>query len=252
GVPAAGVTEARAAADLRRAPSSMTRAVELTLPAPERRWASALAAPWTDLLYRPGPGFASPLEPGLFRASFVIVPRGAVAVRVTSLVIPAFGDEVCRLRLEPVPELPHEAFGSFFEPHRRARIWSMGADRRSPGSYAPDEKDWYYEGPALAAGLSDITRVRVLREQVRAGAGEGAHGWTADRGLVFTTAAGAESLLLAQPEREEHALFLPAVGPYRVLLDPTAPTTPGAGPRELLGYGERDEPFEVGVVLDPL
>jgi hypothetical protein len=230
----------------------MTRAVELRLPASERRWAAALAAPWTDLLYRPGPGFATPLEPGLFRASFVIVPLGAVAVRVTSLVIPAFGGEVCRLRLEAVPELPHEAFGSFFDPTRRGRIWSMGADRRSPGAYAPEEKDWFYEGAGLAPRLGETTRVRVLCERVRAGAGEGAHGWTADRGLVFTSAAGAESLLLALPEREEHALFLPAVGPYRVLLDPAAPTTPGAGARELLGYGDRDEPFEVAVTLETL
>jgi len=230
----------------------MTRAVDLTLSAAERRWAAALAAAWSDCLYSPGPGFASPLEPGLFRASFVMVPLGAVAVRITSLVVPAFGGELCRLRLEPLPALPHETFGSFFEPTRRGRIWSMGADRRTPGAQAPDEKGWFYEGPALAARLGGMARVRVLRERVRAGSGEGAHGWTADRGLVFTSATGAESLLLALPEREEHALFLPAVGPYRVLLDPSAPTTPGAGARELLGYGDHEEPFEVTVELETL
>jgi hypothetical protein len=230
----------------------MTRAVDLTLSAPERRWAAGLAAPWSDLLYSPGPTFASPLEPGLFRASLVVVPVGAVAVRITSLVVPAFGGEVCRLCLEPVPALPHESFGSFFEPARRGRVWSLGDDRRSGAARAPDEKGWFYEGPALAARLGEMARVRVLREQVRAGAGEGAYGWTADRGLVLTSGAGAESLLLALPEREEHALFLPAVGPYRVLLDPGAPATPGAGARELLGYGDRDDPFQLTVTLEPL
>jgi hypothetical protein len=230
----------------------MTRTLDVTLPDSERRWAASLAGAWSDLLYRPGPHFASPLEPGLFRASFVLVPRGAVAVRITSLVVPAFGGELCRLRLEPVPTLPHDTFGSFFEPARRGRVWSMGADRRSPGSHAPEEKDWYYDGPSLAGGLGAITRVRVLRERVRAGAGEGGHAWTADRGLVLTSAAGGESLLLALPEREEHALFLPAVGPYRVLVDPGAPATPGAGARELLGYGDHGEPFDLTLEVLPL
>jgi hypothetical protein len=230
----------------------MTRAVDLTLSAPERRWAAALAGSWSDCLYSPGPGFASPLEPGFFRASFLIVPVGAVAVRITSMVVPAFGGELCRLRLEPVPTLPHETFGSFFDPARRGRIWSMGADRQTPGAYAPDEKDWFYEGAGLAPRLGETARVQVLRERVRAGAGDGAHGWTADRGLVFTSVAGGESLLLAFPEREERALFLPAVGPYRLLLDPAAPATPGAGARELLGYGDRDEPFELTVERLPL
>jgi hypothetical protein len=230
----------------------MTRAVEVTLPAAERRWAAALAAPWSDLLYSPGPGFASPLEPGFFRASYVVVPLGAVAVRITSMVVPAFGGELCRLRLEPVPALPHETFGSFFEPTRRGRIWSMGADRRTPGAHAPDEKDWFYEGSPLAGRLGEMARVRLLRERVRAGSGDGAHGWTADRGLVFTSATGAESLLLALPEREEHALFLPAVGAYRLLFDHDAAPTPGATTRELLGYGDHEEPFEVTVELQAL
>jgi hypothetical protein len=82
--------------------------------------------------------------------------------------------------------------------------------------------------------------------QARQGARlDGGPAWSSD-------GTGAESLLLALPEREEHALFLPAVGPYRVLLDPSAPTTPGAGARELLGYGDHEEPFEVAVELESL
>jgi hypothetical protein len=172
----------------------MTRAVDLTLSEAEQRWAAALVGSWSDLLYRPGPGFASPLEPGFFRASFLIVPVGAVAVRVTSMVVPAFGGELCRLRLEPVPTLPHETFGSFFDPTRRGRIWSMGADRGMPGAYAPDEKDWFYAGAGLAPHLGETARVQVLRERVRA----------------------------------------------------------GAGARELLGYGDHEEPFELTVELVPL
>jgi hypothetical protein len=38
-------------------------AIDLTLPPPERRWVETLAAPWRDLLYSPGPGFRTPLEP---------------------------------------------------------------------------------------------------------------------------------------------------------------------------------------------
>ena len=81
------------------------RAIDLTLPPPERRWAETLAAPWRDLLYIPGPGFRTSLEPGLFRSTVVMLPAGAPAVRVTSLVIPAFSGEICRLRLEPLAEI---------------------------------------------------------------------------------------------------------------------------------------------------
>ena len=226
------------------------RAIDLTLPPPERRWAETLAAPWRDLLYSPGPGFRTPLEPGLFRTAVVILPAGAPAVRVTSLVIPAFGSEICRLRLEPLTDVPLPTFGSFFEPTRKGRIWRMPSDPREPAARAPEEPDWCYEGPSLGAALGRIARVRVLREQARGGAGDGTFAWTADRGLVLTGESGAESLLLALPDREEHALFLPAIGPYRVLADPSVPETPGAGIRELLGYGDREKPFEVTVSLE--
>jgi hypothetical protein len=226
------------------------RAVDLTLPPPERRWAETLAAAWRDLLYSPGPGFRTPLEPGLFRTAFVIMPAGAPAVRVTSLVVPAFGSELCRLRLEPLTDLPIPIYGSFFEPARKGRIWRMPGDPREPAARAPEEPHWRYEGPSLEPALGRIARVHVLREEARGGTGDGAFAWTADRGLVLTGERGAKSLLLALPDREEHALFLPAIGPYRVLADPSAPETPGAGVRELLGYGDREEPFEVTVRLE--
>jgi len=226
------------------------RAIDLTLPPPERQWAESLAAPWRDLLYSPGPGFRTPLEPGLFRSTVVMRPAGAPAVRVTSLVVPAFGAEICRLRLEPLADLPLPIYGSFFEPTRKGRIWRMPSDPREPAARAPEEPDWSYDGPPLTAAFSRITRVRVLREHAKGGAGDGVFAWTADRGLVLTGGTGAESLLLALPDREEHALFLPAIGPYRVLVDPSVPETPGAGVRELLGYGDRENPFEVTVSLE--
>ena len=226
------------------------RAIDLTLPPPERRWAESLAAPWRDLLYSPGPGFRTPLEPGLFRSTVVMLPAGAPAVRVKSLVIPAFSGEICRLRLEPLADLPLPIYGSFFEPTRKGRIWRMPSDPREPAARAPEEPDWSYDGPPLTAAFSRITRVRVLREHAKGGAGDGVFAWTADRGLVLTGSTGAESLLLALPDREEHALFLPAIGPYRVLVDPSVPETPGAGVRELLGYGDRENPFEVTVSLE--
>jgi hypothetical protein len=226
------------------------RAIDLTLPPPERRWAETLAAPWRDLLYSPGPGFRTPLEPGLFRAAMVILPAGAPAVRITSLVVPAFSGELCRLRLEPLADLSLPIYGSFFEPTRKGRIWRMPRDPREPAARPPEVPDWSYEGPPLGAAFTLITRVRVLREHARGGSGDGAFAWTADRGLVLTGERGAESLLLALPDQEEHTLFLPAIGPYRVLADPSVPETPGASVRELLGYGDREKPFEVTVSLE--
>jgi len=171
-------------------------------------------------------------------------------VRITSLVVPAFSGEICRLRFEPLADLPLPVYGSFFEPTRKGRIWRMPSDPREPAARAPEVPDWSYEGPPLTDTFRLITRVRVLREHARGGTGDGAFAWTADRGLVLTGASGAESLLLALPDREEHALFLPAIGPYRVLADPRVPETPGAGVRELLGYGDREKPFEVSVSLE--
>ena len=69
----------------------MTSPFDLRLPEPERRRAAGLVTRWRDLLYVPGPEFTSPLDPGLYRSSFVIVPAEGRAVRVSSFVVPAFG-----------------------------------------------------------------------------------------------------------------------------------------------------------------
>ena len=78
----------------------MTRTFDLSLPEPERRRAALLRGHWRDLLYVPGPNFTSPIEPGVYSSSFVVVPADGPAVRVSSIVVPAFGGEICRLRLE--------------------------------------------------------------------------------------------------------------------------------------------------------
>jgi hypothetical protein len=80
----------------------LSRALALSLPEPERRRAAGLVGGWSDFLYVPWPGFVSPIEPGMYRSSLIIVPAGAEAVRVSSLVVPAFGGELCRLGVEPL------------------------------------------------------------------------------------------------------------------------------------------------------
>src|SRR5690349_20145439 len=103
---------------------------DLRLPEPERRRAGSLATAWRDLLYVPGPGFSSPLDPGLYRSTFVIVPADAPAIRVSSFVVLAFGGELCRLRLEPLVSFRIENMGSFFEPSRRGIVYAMSPDRQ--------------------------------------------------------------------------------------------------------------------------
>src|SRR5262249_31555685 len=160
-------------------------------PAAEERLAATLAGPWHDLLYAPGPGFTSALDPGVFRASFVVVLAGGAMIRVTSLAAPAFSGQICRLRLEPLPPPPSERLGSSFEPSRRGLVYVMSGDR---GSRAPDRADWSYHGESLAPRLGRHVRVHVLRERV-AGVDHGeSFGWVADRGLVLLGDGGGKSL----------------------------------------------------------
>ena len=144
----------------------MTQVFELRLPEPERRRAAGLATRWRDLLYMPGPGFTSPLDPALYRSSFVIVPSEGRAVRVSSFVVPAFGGELCRLRLEPLVSFRAENFGSFFEPGRRGAVYAMSADRKTGALRPPDRPGWSYQGPSLGSRLEHPARARVIRERV--------------------------------------------------------------------------------------
>lgn len=230
----------------------MTRVFELRLPDPERRRAAGLAGRWQDLLYVPGPEFSSPVEPGLYRSSFVIIPGDGRAVRVSSFVVPAFGVDLCRLRLEPLVSVRRDNLGSFFEPERRGTIYAMSPDRKNAAARAPNRRGWSYEGSTLRPRLDTVTRMTLIRERVTGGSESGAFSWVADRGLVVTGADGQESLLLAAPEGEEHAVFLPSAGFYRALFDRAVPERPGASVKDLLGYGDSTEPLEIQLETEAL
>ena len=198
----------------------------------------------------PGPGFASPIEPGIYTSSFVIVSADGRALRVSSLVVPAFGGELCRLRLEALASYRPENLGSFFEPSRRGVVYALSRDRRTGLTRPPAEPGWSYGGASLAERLADAREVRLLREHVSGGAGDGAFSWVADRGLVLTSSAHGESLLLALPAPSENAALISPPGLYRALLDPATAPVPGASPAELLGYGDRPPPFDVTIHLE--
>jgi len=225
----------------------LTRSIDLSLPAPERRRAAGLAGRWRDLLYVPGPGFSSPLDPACYASSLVIVPADGPALRVSSFVVPAFGGELCRLRLESLVDYHPERLGSFFEPGRRGLVYAMSGDRRGGEARPPADPSWCYQGPSLARRLGDVARVRVLRERVSGGSDGRPFSWIADRALALTSAAGEECLLLSRPDASEAAVLVAAPGLYRALLDETAPAVPGAARADLLGYGDWDAPLDVVV-----
>ena len=219
--------------------------IELSLPQAERALVAALAAPWRDLLYVPGSDFTSPLEPALFRSAFVVIPADGPAVRVSSMVMPAFGVELCRVQLEALPAYRVEMLGSFFDPRRRGLIYVMGREREAPAAQPPGHPGWAYEGPSLAERLGRVERVRVLRERVAARLDGQPVGWTADRGLVVDVSGDQPCLLLASARSAEEALFVPVPRLYRALLGAAA--APGATARELLGYGDWAGDFEVAL-----
>jgi hypothetical protein len=245
-VAAAGATAAGPAA-ARAADSLSSPRVDLTFPDAERRWAASLATTWRDLLYSPGPGFTSPLDPGAYRSSLVVVRGDGVAIRVTSQVTPAFGRDLCRLRLEALARYRAPALGSFFEPSRTGTTYAMSGDRESGAARAPDRAEWRYDGASLGGRLGRVDRVRVLRERGRGAAAS----WVADRGLVLTGGDAGESVLLGVSDPET-AIFLPTPGLYRVLLDAGAVRQPGVTVRDLLGYGDRDDDVDVTVELHPV
>jgi len=220
--------------------------IELPLSRAEHALAAALGRPWRDLLYVPGPDFTSPLEPGLFRSAFVVVPADGPAIRISSTVTPAFGIELCRLQLEALPDYRAEMLGSFFDPERRGRIFAMSKEREALAARAPERTDWSYAGPSLGERLGRVERVRLIRERVSAKLGGQAVGWTADRGLVLDVPGSEPCLLLASAESAEQALLLPVPRLYRALLASTA-AAPGATARELLGYSEWPGDFELAL-----
>jgi len=226
--------------------------VDLTLPAEERDLAASLAATWRDLLYVPGPGLTSPLDPGAYRSSLVVIRGDGAAIRVTSRVMPAFGADLSRLVLELVapqrPDALGETLGSFFDPARTGTIYALAPDRTVGSTRPPERAEWRYGGPSLAARLGQVARVRVVREH-----GRGAEAaWTADRGLALTAADGTECLVLAVSEPAEVALFLPLPGLYRALIDGSTAPQPGVTVRDLLGHAEREDDVNVTVTLHPL
>jgi hypothetical protein len=230
----------------------LTRRLDLSLTEPERRHAAALCGRWTDVLYVPGPGFTSALEPGVYASAFVILPQAGAAIRISSLTVPAFGGDLCRIRLEPVVGFRLLQLGSFFEPSRRGRIFAMTGDRRAAAARPPDQPGWSYDGPALTESLGAVTAVHIVRERVSGGAGDGAFAWSADRSLALTRADGERSLLLARPADSDDAVLIVRAGLYRALLDPSAPPVPGATRAELLGYGDWPKPLDVSVELETL
>jgi hypothetical protein len=222
--------------------------LDLRLPVSERRLAAMLTAGWRDFLYVPGEGFTSPLDPGAYRSSFVVVPAAGAPVRLSSLVVPAFGGELCRLHLEPIECYRPESFGSFFDPTRTGRVYALTPDRAAGAPRAPERAEWRYDGPPLAARLGRLSGARILRER---GRGTG-FSWEADRGVVLAGADGTESLLLSVAEHPETMLFLSSPGLYRALLDAGALPRPGVTARGLLGYGEWPGALDITVELVPI
>jgi hypothetical protein len=222
--------------------------VSLHLPDRERALLAALVSPWRDLLYAPGPDFTSPLDPGAYRTSIVIVPVAGPAMRLSSVVMPAFGGEVCRLRLEALPHDPPPSLGSFFDLARRGTVYALTPERSVTAARAPDRAEWRYTGASLASRLGRIGGLHLLHERARVAAGS----WETDRGLVITGADGDQCLVLATEEPAESALFLPSLGLYRPLVDSAAARQPGVTVSDLLGHGDRDDPVEITIELLPI
>jgi len=220
--------------------------IELALPAAEHVLAATLGAPWRDLLYVPGPDLTSSLEPGLFKSAIVVVPADGPAIRISSIVMPAFGIELCRVQLEALPDYRADMLGSFCEPERRGRIFVMSKERDALAPRPTDRSGWSYTGPSLGDRLGRVERVRLIRERVAAKLGGQEVGWAADRGLVIDVRDSEPCLVLASAESAEQALFLPVPRLYRALLSSTA-AAPGATARDLLGYGEWPEAFELAL-----
>lgn len=219
--------------------------VDLRLPDGERALAASLGRAWRDFLYTPGPGFTSPLDPGAYRSTFVVVPATGSPVRMSSRVVPAFGGELCRLHLEPLERYRAESLGSFFDPSRTGTVYAFAPDQGSGAARPPEPTQWRYAGPPLAARLGPGVSLQLIRER-----GRGPDvSWEADRGILLAGADGLGGLLLSMAEASESALFLPTMGLHRALLDPGPAAVPGVTARGLLGYGDWGADVDVAVEL---
>jgi hypothetical protein len=223
------------------------RSLELRIPRRERSLLLGLLGPWSDLLYVPGPGFTSPVDAGLYRSSFFAVPATGHAVRISSLAMPAFGADLCRIRVEPLAAFRRERLGSMFDPSRPGTVYVMRPDRSGGGPALPSRPEWRYSGPPLHMGV--VTRIRLLFERGCSGEGDEASRWEADRGLIVSGSEGETCLFLAEPNDAEQVAFAPTLGLYRALVHGAVRTTPGVSTRELLGYGDWAGRLEVEVAL---
>lgn len=175
----------------------------------------------------------------------MVVPVEGAPVRVSSLVTPAFGGDLCRLHLEPLEHHRPESLGSFFEPSRTGTIYAFTPGRGSGAARAPERAGWRYEGPPLVSRIGRITGMGLLRER-----GRGADfSWEADRGILLTGVDGVGCLLLSVAETSETAIFLPSVGLHRALLDHDVAPSPGVSARGLLGYADWPADLDVAVEL---
>ncbi len=205
-----------------RAARAARRAIDLRLPDPERRLAATLPPAWRDLLYAPGPGFISPLDPGAYRSSFVVVPdararRSACRPRRARLRRRAVSPAPGAARARPLRELRLLLRGDADRPRLRADTRPLGGRPRGP----PSGRSGATRARRWPPGSGGSPACALLRERVRGGD----FSWEADRGAVLTDAAGGECLLLSGAEPSETALFLPSPGLYRA-----RPRPPGAPP----------------------
>src|SRR4029453_6055015 len=122
--------------------------VDLTLPESERALLRSLLAPWRDLLYAPGPGLTSALDPGAYRTSVVIVPAAGSAVRVSSVVAPAFGSDLCGLHVEALGQPPGAVLGSFFDLSRAGVVYALAPDGGTAAAPPPGHAEWRAGGAA--------------------------------------------------------------------------------------------------------
>ena len=222
------------------------------LPVPERVRAAGLAAEWSDFLYVPGRGFTSPIEPGLYRSSFVVAlasgPRGPRVVlrgpRLRRRALPSPARAACQLPAR--------------EPRLVLRACPTRRDLRDVGG--SERRAHPLAGPTRVELRRAVPRTRLARVATRStwfasactgGSGDAAFSWVADRGLALTGADGERCLLLANPDDAEQALLTPRLGFYAALLDPHAPPLRRADPRATSSATPTGRPTDASTSIAP-